>query len=126
MLEALRNLTKIFRTNHPFVTKTIEYLILIYKAIDMFSFFTSFKTDVKNFISDAHARIVSLETKVNALMHFASTVPAKVEAAPAAIAAAVEAVPAKVEAVVTAVPAEAAAVVAAVPGEVAAVVEAAK
>lgn len=86
----------------------------------MFSFFTSFKTDVKNFITDAHNRIVSLETKVEALMHFASTVPATVKTDAAVVVAKVEAAPAAV----AAIPSEVAAAVAAVPAEVVAEVKA--
>ncbi len=84
----------------------------------MFSFFSTFKTDVKNAISGLHDKVVNLETKVEALFHHAATqaaaVPAAVEAAPSEVAAAVE----NEVKVVEAAPAAAVAAVEAVPAEV--------
>lgn len=57
------------------LTKVFEYLIIIYKAIDMFNFITSFKKDVKAFIANAEARFKALEDKIDNLFHDSKTVP---------------------------------------------------
>lgn len=73
------------------VTKLFEYLIIIYKAIDMFNFITSFKKDVKTFIANAEARFKTLEDKIDRLIHAPATAVDAVKAAPAEVVAAVEA-----------------------------------